>query len=72
MVELWELNISEAIEGIHNRSFSCVEMVKSSLSRTFHVEPKVQSFITITEQAALAAAEQADLKVSSGLSSPLT
>ena len=72
MSELWQLTMSEARAGLDRRAFSSVELTRSCLARIAQVEDRVKSFVTVTEDVALAQAEQADLTLAAGAGQPLT
>ena len=72
MPELNWLTILEAKELLLRREVSSVELTRSCLERIDAVEETVQSFITLTPEAAISQAEAADRRLASGASSPLT
>ncbi len=59
-MELYELTINEAQEGLKERKFSSLELVKSCLSRIKKLDSKINAFITVCEKKALKQAEEAD------------
>lgn len=59
-MELYELSALQASNGLRKREFSSVELTGSQLERIRQIEPKIQAFVTITEEEALRAAKQAD------------
>ena len=62
-MELFELTIRELHEKLKKREVSSVEATKSVLSRIEAVDGKVNAFITVTTEEALAAAEEADKRI---------
>ena len=61
-----KLTISQASEGLRNKTFSSVELTKACLSEIKKTDDKIKSFITITENYALLQAEKADQKIKNG------
>lgn len=59
-MNLNQLTITEAKEGLKAKKFSSVELTKACLERIKQVEPKINAFVTVTEQEALNAAKKAD------------
>ena len=72
MSELWKLTLKEASDGLTQALFSAKELTESTLERIQDVEPKVQSFITLTSEQALVDAGKADERIASGNKTPLT
>ena len=72
MSELWKLTLKEASDGLSQGLFSAKELTESTLERIQDVEPKVQSFITLTSEQALVDASRADKRIASGNKAPLT
>ena len=72
MSELWKLTLKEASDGLTQGLFSAKELTESTLERIQDVEPKVQSFITLTSEQALVDAGRADERIASGNKTPLT
>lgn len=62
----YELSIAESLQSLANGELSCRDLVKSCLERIDDVEKKVNSFIYINAEKALARAEQEDKKRSRG------
>ena len=65
------LTISRALEQLDKKEFSSVELTKAYLDRIKEIDPKLNSFITVTADTALQQAENADKKRASGDKSPL-
>jgi len=66
------LTIHEAHELLKNKKLSSVELTKACLERVKEVEPKVKALVTMTGEAALKQAEQADKLIARGDINPLT
>lgn len=65
------LTLAELAQGLQKRTFSSVECVKHFLARIKQYDPCLNSFITITENDALARAQQADEARAKGNVNPL-
>jgi aspartyl-tRNA(Asn)/glutamyl-tRNA(Gln) amidotransferase subunit A len=65
-MELFDLTIHELSEKLRRRELSSVEATKGALARIHETESKVNAFITVTPQVALAAAETADKRIAAG------
>ena len=72
MSELWELAAHEAQEGLRARAFSAVELTESVLDRVDAVEPRVNAYITRTDEVAREQAREADARFAAGTATPLT
>ena len=72
MISKYDLTIHEAHQLLKKRELSSVELTKGVRERIHHVEDKVRCFVTITEDAALAQAREADDRIKAGNLSPLT
>ncbi len=72
MNDLHQLTISQAHQLLKERKISSVELTKASLAHLAKVEEKVHACVTITEDAALKQAREADKAISSGKIKPLT
>ncbi|MCP5360495.1 MAG: Asp-tRNA(Asn)/Glu-tRNA(Gln) amidotransferase subunit GatA [Sinobacteraceae bacterium] len=59
-------------KGLKRREFSSVEVTRSYLGRIAASQPDLNAFITVTGEAALAAAAVADARLASGQAGPLT
>jgi aspartyl-tRNA(Asn)/glutamyl-tRNA(Gln) amidotransferase subunit A len=70
--ELWQLTIQEAHQRLMRREISSLELTRACLARIRQVEDRVKAFITVTEEVALAQAEQADRRIEAGEAGPLT
>ena len=65
-MELTYLTISQTAELIARREVSPLELTRAHLERIHRVEPLTNSFITVTEEAALASARQAEIEIQEG------
>ena len=65
-MELFDLTIHELSDKLRRRELSSVEVTKGALTRIEGTESKVNAFITVTPQVALAAAEAADQRIAAG------
>ena len=72
MAELNWLSIQEAHNQLASRQISSVELTQACLDRIAAVEDRVQSFLTLTPELALAQAEEADRMLATGTGGPLT
>src|SRR4030042_1625475 len=72
MKDLHQLTISQAYQLIKEKKVSSVELTKASLARLAKIEDKVHACVTISEDAALEQAKEADKAISSGKIKPLT
>lgn len=65
-MKLYEKTASELRAMLDKKEISSVELTKSVIERIKEVEPKVKGYITITEDAAVQMAEEADKKIAAG------
>ena len=72
MAELNWLSVQEAHSLLTSRQISSVELTQACLDRIEAVEDRVQSFLTLTPETALAQAEAADRMLTAGEGGPLT
>src|SRR3989344_6231285 len=63
-MNLNELTITKAQEGLKAKKFSSVELTKACLNRIKQIEPKINAFITVCEDQAIESAEHADRLIS--------
>jgi aspartyl-tRNA(Asn)/glutamyl-tRNA(Gln) amidotransferase subunit A len=70
-MDISELTIIEAKKGLRAKKFSALELAKTYLETIKKIEPKVHSFVTITEDRAIADAKRADEELAKGHDSPL-
>jgi aspartyl-tRNA(Asn)/glutamyl-tRNA(Gln) amidotransferase subunit A len=64
--------IAELSQGLASGEFSSVELTQAHLDRIKRLDPTYNSFITVTEDAALASAQQADNQRAAGNAGDLT
>ncbi|MFT4518950.1 MAG: aspartyl-tRNA(Asn)/glutamyl-tRNA(Gln) amidotransferase subunit A [Halioglobus sp.] len=64
--------VAQLVEGLRERQFSSVELTRAYLERIATLDPTYNSFISVDEAAALAAAEAADQILAAGEASALT
>ncbi len=65
-------SIAELSKKLHNKEISSVELTKIFLDRIKQLSPKLNSFITVTEDQALSDAKYADQLFNDGKAKPLT
>jgi aspartyl-tRNA(Asn)/glutamyl-tRNA(Gln) amidotransferase subunit A len=65
-------SIVELGRGLHAKRFSCVELTQRLLERIAKVNPRLNAFITLDAERALADARAADARIASGSAGPLT
>lgn len=70
-MDLSNLTITKVKEGLKKKSFSSNEIANAYLERIKSVEPKLNAFVTVTEDEARADAKAADEKLSRGEDLPL-
>lgn len=70
-MNLNQLTITEANDGLKQKKFSSVELTQACLDRIKQVEPKINAFVTVTDQEALGEAKQADQRIADGEDLPL-
>ena len=68
----YDLTIHEAHGLLKARKLSSVELTQAVLDRIKQVEPKVRAIVTVTEEAALRQAHDADQRIARGEMTPLT
>ena len=66
MSQLHDLTAHDARECLDKRDFSSVELTRAFLARIADVEPKVRSYVTVTEDLALEQAQAADERIAAG------
>jgi aspartyl-tRNA(Asn)/glutamyl-tRNA(Gln) amidotransferase subunit A len=72
-MQLTNLTIREAHDLLISRQISSVELTQAILGRIRDVDPKVKSYVTVTDDLALAQARQADERIAKGENvTPLT
>lgn len=71
-MELNRLTIRKAVEGLRDKKFSSVELTRACLEKINNRNGKINAFITVTEESALAEAEEADKIIAKGDAKALT
>ncbi|MDP4918876.1 MAG: amidase family protein, partial [Haliea sp.] len=66
-----DLSVAELALGLRAKHFSSTELTRHSLARINTLDTHYNSFITVDETGALAAAAQADARLANGDTSPL-
>ena len=69
---LFDLTLHEARELLESRQVSSQELTQAALSRIEEVDSRVGAFVTVTGDAALDQARQADEAIAQGQAAPLT
>ena len=64
--ELLDLSLREVANLLRTRKVSPVELVRASLARIASDEPRLNAFVRLTENRALAAAQQAEREIAAG------
>jgi aspartyl-tRNA(Asn)/glutamyl-tRNA(Gln) amidotransferase subunit A len=72
MAELHHLTLAQLNEGLRARRFSSVELTRHFLARIERFNPALNAFITVTQAAALTAAQKADQLIAAGEALALT
>lgn len=65
-MQLNELTIKSAHNGLSKKKFSCVEITKACLDEIKKVDEKLNAFITVTEEEAIKEAQKIDEKIKNG------
>jgi aspartyl-tRNA(Asn)/glutamyl-tRNA(Gln) amidotransferase subunit A len=66
------LSIAQMSAALRRREFSSIELTRALLARIARLDATLNAFITVTEEAALAAARRADEALQAGRGGPLT
>ena len=72
MGDLAYLSIAEARRRLDSREIGSVELTRACLERIEQVEDRVKAFVTLTPEAALRQAEEADRRIAAGDAGPVT
>ena len=70
-MNLYSLSLTEALKKLEQKEISSVELTRAYLERIKELEPKLNAFVTVTEEEALKNAADADRKRAEGVSLPL-
>jgi aspartyl-tRNA(Asn)/glutamyl-tRNA(Gln) amidotransferase subunit A len=65
-------SIAELAAGLRERAFSSRELTQHYLERIARLDPRLNSYITVAAEQALAAADAADARIAAGDAGPLT
>ncbi len=65
-------SISELSNSLQKKEFSSVELTEHFLQRIKKIDPKLNTFITLTEETAIKNAKEADLRIANGGAKTLT
>lgn len=71
-MELNQLTIKEAAEGLKNKKFSAVDITRACLNRIKKRNGEINAFITVAEKEALESAAKADAMIAAGKGGPMT
>jgi aspartyl-tRNA(Asn)/glutamyl-tRNA(Gln) amidotransferase subunit A len=71
-MSLFDLTLSELRAGLDRREFSSAEVTSACLERIAAIEPRLNAFITVCGEAALAEAGAADRRLANGETAALT
>jgi aspartyl-tRNA(Asn)/glutamyl-tRNA(Gln) amidotransferase subunit A len=71
-MDLHTLTIPEASKGLAEKKFSSVELTNAILERIEATDKDIHSFVTVTKDEAISAANEADARIQKGEHSPLT
>ncbi|WP_454254555.1 Asp-tRNA(Asn)/Glu-tRNA(Gln) amidotransferase subunit GatA [Pseudomonas sp. Marseille-Q8238] len=66
-----QLTLAEIAQGLAAKQFSATELTQNLLARINQLDPQLNSFITVTEDLALAQAKAADARRAAGENAPL-
>ncbi len=70
-MDIKSLTITQTLEDLKNKKYSSVELTKAYLKRIKELEPKINAFVTVTEEEALKNAKDADDKRSKSVDGAL-
>jgi aspartyl-tRNA(Asn)/glutamyl-tRNA(Gln) amidotransferase subunit A len=65
-------SVAQLAAGLRDKQFSSVELSRCFLDRIASLNPACNSFVTVDDNAVLAAAEAADERIAAGTAAPLT
>ena len=71
LMDITSLTVKEMRSKLDKKEISSPELTKAYLERIKNVDGKLESYITVTEEKAMAAAEAAQAKIDAGEASPL-
>jgi aspartyl-tRNA(Asn)/glutamyl-tRNA(Gln) amidotransferase subunit A len=70
MTELTQLALSDAVDKLKTGEISSLELTQALLQRIETIEPQIHAFITLTQEAALAQAKEADSRLAAWRKDP--
>ncbi len=70
-MKLNQLTLKQAKEGLRKKEFSSLELTNACLEEIKRLEPKLNSFVTVTEETAIEDAKKADKAIADGVDLPL-
>ncbi|NLD68017.1 MAG: amidase [Limnobacter sp.] len=62
-----QMSLREAASALRSRKLSPVELTQASLARIRETEPKLNAYVRLTEERAMAAARQAEREIAAGI-----
>ena len=65
-MELFELNLRDAAEGVRTKKFSALELFDACFARAVSCEPKLAALITLTEEEGRRRAAEIDARIARG------
>ena len=68
---MMDLTLAAARDGLRRRAFSAVELTQAHLDAIEALNPRLNAYITVTPEAALAGAAAADVRLAQGETAPL-
>lgn len=71
-MQLHELSLTQAMEGLRAKKFTSVELTQACLDRIKERNTEINAFITVCENSALEEAVAADKRIAEGKAEPLT
>lgn len=71
-MQLHQLTVSQAYDLLKRKAISAVELTRDVLDRIAAVDPRIQAYLTVAAEGALADARAADAAIARGEVSPLT
>ncbi|HVO47619.1 MAG TPA: Asp-tRNA(Asn)/Glu-tRNA(Gln) amidotransferase subunit GatA [Steroidobacteraceae bacterium] len=71
-MSLHTLSLAQLAKGLRAKEFSSLELTRMLLARIEASQPKLNAFVTVTREQALAAAAAADRQLAEGSAGPLT
>lgn len=70
-MDIKTLTLAQALQDLKAKKYTSVELTKAYIKRIKEAEPKVNAFVTVTEQEAFENANEADKKRTQGVDAPL-